>query len=94
VLFERTEDQEETPLAKAWMSEATEWPKTRMLSQKSARRFYRVKVPIRHLPTGIDRIPLELPLHVGYKNVRLEDDHDVGEGERVRTRCRMASKSA
>ena len=78
VLLEGAKNEEEPPTAQAWMIETAAGSQARMLIEEAAGGFHGIEVAIRNLPTGVEDVPLELPLHVGDENVRLEDAH-VGE---------------
>ena len=53
VLFEWAENDEESPVTKARMSEAAWRPKLRVLSEESAGGFHGVKVAFRHVPARV-----------------------------------------
>src|SRR6266567_1584488 len=76
------------------MNEAAARPKLRVLAEEFTGGFHCGEVIFRHIPTRVDCIRLELPLHVGKECVRFADAHDGVDWVRARTRSRMVSKSA
>ena len=94
MLLEWRGDDEESPIAKLRMGEAALRSKLRMLSEKLTGRFHGGEITFRHIPTGIDGIPLELLLSVRSEVVQLADVQAAEDFVRVRTRARMALKSA
>jgi hypothetical protein len=46
------------------MKEAAARPELRVLAEELTGGFHRGEVMFRHIPTRVDCIPLELPLHV------------------------------
>lgn len=75
MLVEWTKSNEEAPLAQQRMHEATARAEWRMLTEQAASSFHSIKIAVGHAPTGMDCIPLELPLQVRDEVVRFEDIH-------------------
>src|SRR3989442_1529696 len=78
VLVEGTEDDKETPVAKARVGETAARPKLRMLTQKLAGGFHGCKVGLRHRPVRVMRIPRVLPFHVSDEIAGLAEAHAAG----------------
>src|SRR5438034_10987416 len=76
------------------MNEAAARPKLRVPAEELTGGFHRGEVVFRHIPTRVDCISLELPLHVRKESVRFADVHDAVDWMRARTRSRIMSKSA
>ena len=93
VLLERTRDHEKPPVLQARVSETTSRSKLRVLFKKAGGGFDCGGVVFCHFPSGVDGLPLELPLHVRDKIVGLENAHAAADFRRDRTRSRMPSKS-
>lgn len=90
VLVERTKHDEKAPVMKARMVEAAVRAKLRMLIEKAAGGLHSVKITIRNLPTGVDRVPLVLALDVRDKNIGLAQAHAPEGFARACTRSRIA----
>jgi hypothetical protein len=75
VLFERAENNEESPVAKPRVIEAAARPKQRMLSEKLAGGLHGSKIMLGHIPACLRRIPLKLLLNVRDEIAGLEDAH-------------------
>jgi hypothetical protein len=94
VLFEWTEDDKETPFAKARMNETRTRTNLRMLTEESTRRLDGLKISFGYIRVRLFYVPLELPLNVCNEIVRLADAHDLIDAVRAPTRRRMESKSS
>ena len=64
MLVEGPENDKESPVVKARMLETTARSELRVLSQQPASGFHGGDATLRHFPTGMDHVLLELPLHV------------------------------
>jgi hypothetical protein len=65
-----------------------------MPAQQPAGGFNGVEVTISYFPARLDQVLIELAFNIGNEIVRLADTHAPEEGLRLRTRCRIPSKSA
>lgn len=92
VLFERTEHDEETPIAKSRVIESSARPKSRMLTEEAARCFDCCEVSFCDINVRIFQISAILPLHVRDEIVRLADVHEA-DGLSDCARSRMPVKS-